>query len=62
MTRVKDVVCGMTIDSETAAAQSQFEGRTFYFCAAQCKSQFDADPGRYAGARSTKPERPDKEV
>lgn len=49
MARVKDVVCGMTIDSDTAAGQSQFEGRTFYFCSAQCKRQFDADPARYAG-------------
>ena len=47
MARVKDVVCGMTIDSDSAAGQSQFEGRTFYFCSAQCKRQFDADPGRY---------------
>lgn len=48
MARVKDVVCGMTIDSDSAAGQSQFEGRTFYFCSAQCKQQFDADPNRYA--------------
>lgn len=48
MPRVKDVVCGMTIDSDSAAGQSQFEGRTFYFCSAQCKRQFDADPRRYA--------------
>jgi Cu+-exporting ATPase len=47
MARVTDPVCGMTIDSETAAAQSQYEGRTFYFCSAPCKRQFDADPSRY---------------
>ena len=57
MARVKDVVCGMTIDSDSAAGQSQFEGRTFYFCSAQCKRQFDADPSRYAGASATKVER-----
>lgn len=53
MARVKDVVCGMTIDSDSAAGQSQFEGRTFYFCSAQCKRQFDADPGRYAASATS---------
>ena len=57
MARVTDLVCGMTIDSETAAGQSQFEGRTFHFCSAQCKRQFDADPSRYASAASTTAER-----
>lgn len=49
MTRVTDPVCGMTIDSDSAAGQSQYEGRTFYFCSAECKRQFDANPSRYAG-------------
>ena len=48
MAKVTDPVCGMTVDSEKAAGQSQHEGRTFYFCSAQCKRQFDADPGRYS--------------
>lgn len=49
MAQVTDPVCGMTIDSDKATGQSQYEGRTFYFCSAQCKRQFDADPKRYAG-------------
>jgi YHS domain-containing protein len=49
MPRVTDPVCGMSIESDTAVGQSQYQGRTFYFCSAQCKQQFDADPGRYAG-------------
>ena len=48
MAQVKDPVCGMTIDSDKAAAQSQYQGRTFYFCSAQCKKQFDATPDRFA--------------
>lgn len=52
MGRVKDVVCGMTIESGTAAGQSQHEGRSFYFCSAKCKEQFDTEPNRYA-ARAT---------
>lgn len=47
---VKDPVCGMEVDPESAAAQSEHEGATYYFCAEACKTQFDADPGRYVGA------------
>lgn len=50
MAQVKDVVCGMTIDTEKAAGQSQYEGRTFYFCSMECQRQFDARPERYAGS------------
>lgn len=59
MPKVTDVVCGMTIDSDTAAGQSQFEGRTFYFCSTQCKRQFDADPSRYAGNSTSVADRAD---
>lgn len=49
MPQVTDPVCGMTIDSVTAAGVSKYEGRTFYFCSEECKRLFDADPSRYAG-------------
>ena len=49
MTQVRDPVCGMTIDSATAAGQSTHAGETFYFCSASCKETFDAAPERYAG-------------
>jgi YHS domain-containing protein len=48
MAQVKDPVCGMTIDSDKAAAQSEYQGRTVYFCATACKRQFDAAPERFA--------------
>jgi YHS domain-containing protein len=44
---VKDPVCGMTIDEKTAAATSQYQGKTIYFCAQACKTRFDQDPARY---------------
>jgi Cu+-exporting ATPase len=44
----KDPVCGMDIQPEQAAAQSEHKGQTYYFCSAQCKQQFDQDPQRYA--------------
>ena len=43
-----DPVCGMTIDSAKAAASATWEGRTFFFCSAQCHRTFLSDPARYA--------------
>lgn len=43
----KDVVCGMTVDPKKAAGQSEYQGRTYYFCAAGCKRKFDANPSQY---------------
>jgi YHS domain-containing protein len=44
----KDPVCGMTVDETTAAATSEYQGKTFYFCAVGCKKEFDAHPEQYA--------------
>ncbi len=46
--KVTDPVCGMTFRQDKAVAQVEFEDRTYHFCTAACKEQFDADPGRYA--------------
>src|SRR5687768_7252008 len=45
--KVKDVVCGMTIDPAKAAGSSVHEGETYYFCGKGCKTKFDTDPARY---------------
>ncbi len=47
---VKDLVCEMEIDPETAAATSELNGTTYYFCAVGCKQDFDADPQKYIGS------------
>jgi Cu+-exporting ATPase len=44
----RDVVCGMNVDPAKAAATSEYNGKTYYFCAKACKNKFDADPGKYA--------------
>jgi len=46
---VKDVVCGMEIDPESAAGTSVHSGVTYYFCAESCKQEFDADPSKFLG-------------
>lgn len=43
----KDVVCGMQVDPAKAAGSSQYEGKTYYFCATSCKTKFDANPKQY---------------
>jgi YHS domain-containing protein len=45
---VKDPVCGMEINPEQAAARSDYQGQTYYFCSADCKRTFDANPQQYA--------------
>ena len=43
----KDPVCHMDVEPQTAAAQSTYQGQTYYFCAVGCKQQFDKDPETY---------------
>jgi Cu+-exporting ATPase len=47
--RVKDPVCGMTVDPHTAMHRAEHAGRTYYFCADRCRTKFMADPARYLG-------------
>jgi P-type Cu+ transporter len=42
-----DPVCKMTVEPASAAAQSTYQGRTYYFCAAACKQRFDKEPEKY---------------
>lgn len=50
MEKVKDLVCGMMIDPEKAAATSEYKGKTYYFCAKGCKVAFDKEPEKYIKA------------
>ena len=51
MATERDPVCGMEIDTKDAAGQSEFEGRTYYFCTEECKTKFDQNPAQFAGDR-----------
>ncbi|MFA6954253.1 MAG: heavy metal translocating P-type ATPase [Thermoanaerobaculia bacterium] len=48
--RVKDPVCGMTIDPAKAAGSSMVGGTNHFFCAKICKEKFDVDPAAYGAA------------
>jgi len=37
----------MEVDEKQAAATSEHEGKTYYFCALGCKKAFDDDPDKY---------------
>ena len=43
-----DPVCGMDVDATGAAHQAEHAGQAYYFCCAQCRATFLADPERYA--------------
>ena len=47
--RVKDPVCGMTVDPHKTPHRAEHAGRNYYFCAAGCRAKFLADPARYLG-------------
>ena len=43
----KDLVCGMQVNPEQAAAKTEYKGETYYFCCRGCKVVFDKDPEKY---------------
>lgn len=43
-----DPVCLMDVDPATARWKSEYNGRTYYFCAPSCKKTFDREPAAYA--------------
>jgi YHS domain-containing protein len=51
MTMAIDPVCKMKVDEQKAAATSEYQGQTYYFCAAVCKRKFDENPVKYLPAR-----------
>jgi YHS domain-containing protein len=44
----QDKVCGMQVDEKQAAAKSEYDGATYYFCSLSCKAKFDKEPAKYA--------------
>ena len=48
-TSVKDPVCGMEIETATAAGQTDYKGQTYYFCGSHCKEKFGLNPSQYSG-------------
>ena len=47
-TMSKDPVCGMQLAEASAAAKTEYKGKTYYFCSPACKATFDKKPEKYA--------------
>ena len=60
MATVKDPVCGMTFDSESAAVRVELAGQTVYFCSSACATAFESHPERY-GVEGTAAREPSDE-
>jgi Cu+-exporting ATPase len=52
---VKDPVCGMNVDPDTAKHQANHQDKTWYFCSSRCKEKFQADPPQYLGEKPAPP-------
>lgn len=50
---VRDPVCGMEIEPQSAFAKREHMGQTFYFCSQSCVEKFEADSHRYTSAVSS---------
>lgn len=42
-----DPVCFMSVDEKTAAAKTEYKGKTYYFCAPGCQVRFQKEPEKY---------------
>ena len=43
----KDPVCGISVESATAAAQEIYQAKTYYFCSTHCRNEFKKAPQNY---------------
>ncbi|MCW5836669.1 MAG: heavy metal translocating P-type ATPase, partial [Labilithrix sp.] len=56
--RVKDLVCGMTVDPTTAKHRLEHDGATYFFCNPRCLEKFRADPDAYSNPAPAPAEAP----
>lgn len=50
--RVIDPVCGMSVNRAEAPASAEYAGKTYFFCVAECRDRFAANPERYVPRRN----------
>lgn len=50
---IRDPVCEMVVDPNTAIIKSTFRKHTYYFCSPVCKALFEREPERYAPAQDS---------
>jgi YHS domain-containing protein len=42
-----DPVCGMDVNENNPPAKSTYDGKTYYFCSEECKTDFEEDPEEF---------------
>ena len=42
-----DPVCKMEVYEKTANSKSEYQGKTYYFCAEMCRNTFEENPQKY---------------
>ena len=42
--KARDPVCGMSVDTERAAAHGVYAGDTVYFCSVACQKSYEQKP------------------
>jgi len=52
---VLDPVCSMKVDPHTAKHRADYDGHTYYFCSAGCRTKFVGDPQKYLGNHTPAP-------
>jgi Cu+-exporting ATPase len=45
--KVRDPVCGMTVDPKTTSHHAEHDGHTYHFCSARCREKFVAAPSSW---------------
>lgn len=45
--KVKDLFCGMEVETETAAAAFEYQDELYFFCDPACMQMFKLDPEKY---------------
>ena len=56
--KVLDPVCGMTVDPATSKHRFDYQGRTYHFCSAGCRTKFAAAPETYLDKSKAAPKAP----
>lgn len=63
MAQVTDPVCGMTLDSSQAAAQTIYKDQTYFFCSQDCRQTFEKNPKEFTkGTAATPPTAPQQDI
>ncbi|MEP6831506.1 MAG: heavy metal translocating P-type ATPase [Rhizomicrobium sp.] len=52
----KDPVCGMMVDPASSTHRCDYEGATYYFCSAGCRTKFLTTPEKYLSQKNGAPE------